>query len=150
MLTKHLTEEELQLYALNSSACEAAIESHVQLCEECKAKISSYQLLFTGIKEQPAPSFDFDLSKAVLSQLPLSVSTQKEKVFNPVYLLIAGAVLITGIAILLFNRYLPGLLVNILPLLLYLVVPSVIIMLVMLIIDMHKTYRKKMVSLDFY
>lgn len=150
MIRGHLTEEEIQLYALDSSACEAAIGDHVQLCENCKAKVSSYQLLFTGISRQPEPSFDFDLAEAVLSQLPVSVSRQKEKAFNPVYFLIIGGVLLIGVAISLFNRYVPGLIEGILPLLLYLIVPSVIIMLVILIIDMHKSYRKKMASLEFY
>lgn len=150
MIARHLTEEEIQLYALDSSSCAAAIGLHVHDCGECKAKVRSYQLLFTGIQEQPAPSFDFNLSEAVLAQLPLPVSTQKEKAFNPVYFLIAGGILLAGAAIYLFYHYVPGVVTTILPLLFYLIVPSVIIMLVLLIIDMQKSYRKKMASLDFY
>jgi hypothetical protein len=146
----HLTDEEIQLYALDSAACEAATGDHVQSCKDCREKVAGYRLLVTGIMQQPQPSFDFNLSEAVLSRLPASVSRQKEKAFNPVYLLIIGAVLLIAVTISLFNRYVPGLIEGILPLLLYLIVPSVIIMLVILIIDMHKSYRKKMTSLDFY
>jgi hypothetical protein len=150
MIARHLTEEEIQLYALDSRSCAAAIGLHVHTCEDCKAKVTAYQLLFAGIEEQPAPAFDFNLADAVLAQLPLAVSSPKEKAFNPFYFLIAGAVLLAGTAIFLFDRYVPGLLITIVPLFLYLIVPTVIIMLVMLIMEMQKSYRKKMASLDFY
>src|SRR6187402_2229048 len=68
MVIKHLTDDEVQQYAVDKSNSEKRIGEHIHLCEECRSKVEVYQLLITGIKPQPA--FDFDLSKIVLQQLP--------------------------------------------------------------------------------
>ena len=150
MITKHLSEEEIQQYALDSSACEAATGDHVRVCEDCKEKVAGYRLLVTGIRQQPQPSFDFNLSEAVLSKLPLSARKREVKELNPVYWLVLSGIVLVGATIYLFRRYAPGMFENIIPLLIYLIVPTVIIMLAILIIDMNRNYQKKMSSLDFY
>ena len=69
MNTKHLTDDELQQYALNSADCDSVITEHVHFCEDCKAAVESYRLLFTGISQQEVPAFDFNLSELVVMQL---------------------------------------------------------------------------------
>ena len=70
MVTKHLTDDEVQQIAVDKSNCEKRIVEHIHLCEECRSKVDVYQLLITEIKQQPKPAFDFDLSKMVLQQIP--------------------------------------------------------------------------------
>ena len=70
MVTKHLTDDEVQQYAIDKLNCEKRIVEHIHVCEKCRSKVEVYQLLITGIKQQSQPAFDFDLSKMVLQQLP--------------------------------------------------------------------------------
>src|SRR6187402_2659334 len=75
MVIKHLTDNEVQQYVVDKQCCEARIVEHFHLCGECRSKVEVYQLLITGIKQQPQPAFDFDLSKMVLQQLPSPKTT---------------------------------------------------------------------------
>ena len=80
MNTKHLTEEEVQTYAIEEAACDVDVRDHVQGCQHCRARVETYRMLITVIKEQPEPAFDFDLSELVLSRLPQTpAKTNKEK-----------------------------------------------------------------------
>ena len=72
MVIKHLTDDEVQQYAIDKRGCEKGIAEHIHLCEECRSKVEVYQLLITEIKQQSQPAFDFDLSKIVLQKLPSS------------------------------------------------------------------------------
>lgn len=149
MITKHLTDDEIQQYALHRLNCETKIVEHIQLCEECMAKAATYQLLFTSIKQQPEPAFDFNLSELVLAQL----SAPKPRVLPDnffVYLLASVTILFAGTLIYLFREYLANLFTGIPPLLIYLIVTTVITVLIVLGIDMYKSYQKKMSLLDFY
>jgi hypothetical protein len=148
MITKHLTEEEIQQYALDRSDCETKVIEHIHSCEECKLKAAAYQLLFTGIKEQPQPSFDFDLSELVLEQLRPSESKMPDSFL--VYLLSFVVILLAGTLLYIFRGYLLNLFVGITPLLIYLIVATAIIVLAALCVDMYKTYQRKMRQLDFY
>lgn len=67
----HPSEMELQQYALEPSGCNPETLEHMEACPRCRAEAAAYRLLFTGISEQPEANFDFDLSAAVLSRLPI-------------------------------------------------------------------------------
>ena len=149
MITKHLTEEEIQQYAFDQSSVGEEINKHVLLCEECSSRVESYQLLFTGLKDQPQPVFDFDLSELILSQLP----QPKPKVLPEnflLYLVIFIAIFSAGTVSYIFREYLLSLFAGITPFLIYLIGSTAIIILIGLIIDMYKNYQKKMNTLDFY
>ena len=148
MIIKHLTDEAVQQYALDSPGCEPKVIEHVQSCEECKLKVEAYQLLFTGIKEQPQPSFDFNLSELVLAQLCSSESRLPDSFL--VYSLAFVVILLAGTLSYVFRGYLLSLFVGISPLLTYLIATTAIIVLTALGADMYKTYQKKMRLLDFY
>lgn len=149
MITKHLTDEEIQEYPLDRLNAKPGIIEHAELCEECKKRIAAYQLLFTGIKEQPQPVFEFNLSELVVSKLP-----QPKPAYLPdnrfVYLLGFIAIILTGILSYIFRGYLLSLFSGITPFLIYLITTTVITILIVLIIDMYKNYQKKMSVLDFY
>ena len=70
MTTRHLSETELQQYALDGAAAPKEYSEHIAVCENCRAEAMTYRSLFAAIKEQPEPAFDFDIAGLVLSQLP--------------------------------------------------------------------------------
>jgi hypothetical protein len=149
MLTNHLTDDDIQQYALDGSNCEPEIIVHLQSCEACKARVATYQLLFSAIKEQPEPAFDFDFAGLVLAQLP-AVKSRSSQDNILVYLFLLVTVILTGTLVYLFREYLTDLFTGITSLLLYLIATTVITILSLLCIDMYKSYQKKMNALDFY
>ena len=68
-MTPHLTEEEIQLYAMVHQNAEPRIIDHIANCENCRERAAMYKFLFYEIKEQPAPVFDFDIAGLVLPAL---------------------------------------------------------------------------------
>jgi hypothetical protein len=66
----HPSEKEIQQYALDKSAADPEVIVHIQSCTICRSEVTTYQMLFSEIKEQPPVSFDFDLQKLVLAKLP--------------------------------------------------------------------------------
>jgi len=70
MKTTHLSEDEIQRYALAEHSRSAQSILHMEQCPQCRTAGLDYQLLFEDLKQQAAPAFDFDLADQVLSQLP--------------------------------------------------------------------------------
>lgn len=70
MKNRHVNDFEIQQYTFEQEACEPAIIKHIQSCEACKKNVEAYLSLSTTLKEQPAPTLDYDLAALVLEQLP--------------------------------------------------------------------------------
>ena len=149
MKTAHLTDDEIQQYALDSSTQERSLATHVHSCEECKARIANYQLLFSGMKEQPPASFDFNLAELVIAQLP-SAKTRPSRDNFFVYLFIISGTGLAGAGLYYFRSYIVSLFTSIAPLFIYLTITTVITLSIILGLDMYKNYQRKMRSLDFY
>src|SRR5579864_5679711 len=66
----HPSEKEIQQYVLDKMDSNPEIIAHINSCSACQAEVSTYQILFSEIKEQPSASFDFDVEELVLSKLP--------------------------------------------------------------------------------
>ena len=71
MKTIHPTDTEIQEYSLNANPG-SPIAAHIGHCRQCAVMVQQYQQLFEGIKQQPAPVFDFDLNQLVMQQLPVA------------------------------------------------------------------------------
>jgi hypothetical protein len=149
MVIKHLTDDEVQQYAVDKSNSEKRIGEHIHLCEECRSKVEVYQLLITGIKQQPQPAFDFDLSKMVLQQIPSSpkTTTANDKAIAWIFAFMGIAFL--GGTMYLFRSYF-DLFEGIRTIFIYLIAITAITVLVYLLADMYKKYRKEMKILDIY
>jgi len=148
MVTKHLTDDEVQQYAIDKLNCEKRIVEHIHVCEKCRSKVEVYQLLITGIKQQSQPAFDFDLSKMVLQQLP----SPKTSIANDNALIwIFGfmAIAFLGGAIYFFQSYF-DLFEGIKIIFIYLIVITAVTVLAYLFIDMYKKYKHGMKVLDLY
>jgi hypothetical protein len=141
MTRAHLTDDEVQQFVSDGSTGDPAIAAHIHICEECKAKVETYQLLFTGLKEQPSPVFDFDLEQLVMQRLQ---PARRVRIQLPVYWVAAIGLAFSGIIVFLFRDYLAianGLFV-------FLALISTIPVIVFLCTEMFNTYQKKMKLLE--
>lgn len=146
MVTKHLTDDEVQQYVVDKASCEKLIAEHIYLCEECRTKVEVYQLMIKAIKQQPQPTFDFDLSKMVLQQLPSPRNTiANDKALAWIFPFMGIAFL--GGVIYLFQSYF-DLFEGIKTIFIYLIAITAITVLVYLLIDMYNKYQKEMKVLD--
>jgi len=148
MTTKHLSEIETQQYALGKENCNTEIIDHIQKCEACRVKGEAYQLIFTKIKVQPKPVFDFNLTDLVMNQLP----QRKQKTsFENIALYITAfvSILIAGFAIYFYKSFLSTALTGITPIAVYLIITTLASLLIFLGIDMFAKYNKQMKILNF-
>src|SRR5512138_507586 len=107
-MLKHLSDDEVQLYVDDKKQCGMEVIQHIHSCEICKARVETYLLLIKGIQQQPQPSFDFDLSELVLSQLPPQpVKTSNDRSLSWIFISI-GISLIAGASIY-FSGYMSAL-----------------------------------------
>jgi hypothetical protein len=65
----HPSDEALQQYVLDPSACAPGEIDHIASCPNCREAVAAYRILADTLKELPAPVFDFDLASAVIVQL---------------------------------------------------------------------------------
>jgi hypothetical protein len=157
MIDKHLDDLDIQQFVLDKANCGLDVVAHMNQCSQCQTKVETYKLLFTEIKEQPKPVFDFDLSAAVLKQ----VTTKKSK-FSlnslPGYLVIFSALAAIGIPSYLyktkithfFKTYILGIASGISSVVIYLVIITFLIFLIFQFIEMYKKYQRKIDDLNFY
>jgi hypothetical protein len=149
MITRHLTDDEIQEFVLDPAVCKTGIAGHVRGCEQCRTKAVNYRLLVTGIKLQPPPVFDFNLAESVLAQLPAKkAGFRREELL--IYLVVFGGLVLAGMSFYVFRSYIGNILTGITPILIYLMAVTFLIILVMYVIDMHKNYQEKMNELDLY
>ena len=103
MITQHVSDPELQQYAMDKAACTAGSAQHIESCEACRAAAAVYRQLFADIQEQPKPVFDFDVSALVLRELPMPARRAlPEKAFN--YWLAGIVCCAIGIPLYLFRK----------------------------------------------
>ena len=148
MLTKHLTDDEVQLYVDDIKQCDVGIIEHVHLCEDCKSKVEVYQLLITSIRHQPSPSFDFDISELILQRLPSPKQKASDK--SLLWMLIFIGVAFVGVIAYYFQDSFAYLYDGISSTFIYLIVITVVTVLTGLFIDMYKKYNKEMKLLDSF
>jgi len=148
MVIKHLTDDEVQQFVVDKQHCEVKIVEHIHSCEMCRAKVEVYQLMIKGIKQQPQPAFDFELSEMVLQQLPSPRTTiANDKTLILVFGFMGIAFL--GGVIYLFQSYF-DLFEGLKTIFIYLIAITAVTVLVYLFIDMYKKYRQGMKVLDLY
>ncbi len=147
MIKNHLSEIDLQQYALSPAESEPDLISHISICSSCKQKAETYQQLFSAIEQQAAPFFDFDLENIVLSQI-----APNRRVSNSVFyvwLLILPAGLFISVLGWFFGDYLVNLITAISSMALYLLLTITATFLSFQAFDMYKKYRKQMDALNY-
>jgi hypothetical protein len=147
MNTEHLSEQEIQQYALDNDSCEKKIRQHVGVCQYCREKIQNYQLLFTAIKAQPPAAFNFNLADSVLEKLP-----QPKKSFDLFFdsIILWLAILCMSLVIYLFRSHLLYLFSNIALFSICLIITGQLTVLAFLCIENYITFLKKMKKLNYH
>jgi hypothetical protein len=148
MKLNHLSEIQIQQYALDKTNCEADLIEHIWSCESCKARTANYRLLFIELKEQPKPVFDFNAADLVLAMLPKS---KKAAVRNShwVYVLVFAAFGSIGTPLYLFREDIRKMLDNTLPAAIYLVVTTALLILVFQGIEIFRKYKRQLNALNY-
>jgi hypothetical protein len=148
MTDKHLSEDAIQQYVLDKPGCEPGITGHVEACEHCRTSVATYESLFSGVRQQSKPEFDFDLSGLVLAQLP-----RRKPRFAPgivlaplLALTICGA---AGVPLYLFRKDLSWLFAGVLPMAMYLILITAVTFLAFQLMEMVRKYRKQMKALNY-
>lgn len=144
MSSRHLDDEVLQQLALNKAG--EGDHAHLDQCAECREKMEGYRQLFTAIREQDKPSFDFDLAGTVMAQLPAKRVHQptKKPILLPVFLIIVTIAALYFI----FRNRLDQLFSDISPIAIAVLITSISSLLLLLLIDMFREYRTKMQQLN--
>lgn len=148
MVKKHLTDDEVQQYALDKFNCEKRIVEHIHLCEECTSKVEVYQLLVTGIRQQPQPAFNFNLSELVVQQLPSPKEKTSDRLLLWVLLFIGVGFI--GTILYYFEGSFVYLFRGIAAIFIYLIIITALTVITGLFIAMYKKYDSEMKLLDSY
>jgi hypothetical protein len=147
MKNKHLTDEEIQNYALDAGHCSESSAAHIQQCGHCRQQVRYYERLIEGIKTQPKELFNFDLSALVMEQL----SQSRPAYDTPLgYIMAVLMVMMAGVVGYTFGNSLVGLFMLVQPLLIALVIITALGLMVFLGADMYNRYKAQMKSLSIY
>jgi hypothetical protein len=157
MIDNHLADVDIQQYVLDKANCKMNIITHMHDCEYCKEKAETYKLIFSEIKQQPKPAFDFNLSAAVLKQI--SIEKPKFSLNSlPGFLTILSALAAIGVPsylfkakiIYFFKTYILGITSGISSIVIFLIVITFLIFLIFQSVEMYGRYRQKNNALNFY
>ena len=148
MVIKHLTDDEVQQYAVDKSNSEKRIGVHIHLCEECRSKVEVYQLLITGIRQQSQPAFNFNLSELVVQHLPSPKEKASDRLLLWVLLFIGIGFI--GAIFYYFEGSFVYLFSGIATIFIYLMIITALTIIAGLFIAMYKKYDSEMKLLDSY
>ena len=148
MVIKHLTDDEVQQYAVDKSNSEKRIGEHIHLCEECRSKVEVYQLLITGIRQQPQPAFNFNLSELVVQQLPSPKEKTNDRLL--LWVLVFIGIGFIGTIFYYFEGSFAYVFSGIASIFIYLMIVTALTVIAGLLITMYKKYDTEMKLLDSY
>ena len=143
MKAKHLSDNELQQYVSDQAACKSSVIEHINSCESCRIKAETYQILFSGIQQQPKPAFDFNLADLVMAQLE---QPKRSYSTNTLAVYLFWSIGTTAVLILcfLFHDYLSGLFIRYSNLLLYLFLATTLVVFLFQCVEIYRKYQKQL------
>jgi hypothetical protein len=144
----HPSEKEIQQFAIDKSGCDVTVISHIESCVECTSEVSGYRLLFTEIKHQNNPAFDFDLSALVISQLPTATKRLSADEFISGFLIFFISCFV-AIPVCLFNKYILNMFGDISPFFIYAIIGSATVIVIYKTLALYRKYQKQMQLLNF-
>jgi len=95
MINEHLSEEELQTFAMEQQSRDEKMIQHIESCTSCREQIAVYKVILSGIKEQPAVSFNFDITDIIINQLQPVKTKASASIFSSVIPGLFAAMLVT-------------------------------------------------------
>jgi hypothetical protein len=144
----HPSEKEIQQYTMTKLDSSPDVIAHIDSCPDCQAEVSIYQLLFSGIKEQPTAAFDFDLKELVLSKLPKTNTGLSTDDMIAGFLVVFTCFCI-GIPVYIFRKIILNTFIDIPPIFIYSIIISTTVILIIKILSLYKKYLKQMHLLNF-
>lgn len=148
MTGEHISDNDIQQYVLDKINCTNATIEHVDMCPGCKAKADTYQLMFSAIKQQSKPTFEFDLTGLVLSRLTDQepANSNATSLVWPLAFIGVCSICVTGY---LFGQHLINMFLSISAISMYLVFTAAITLICFQAIEMIRKYKRKIDKLDF-
>lgn len=143
MLKGHLSDEQIQLLAMDSTGNGAA---HAANCPDCKTRLENYKLLIQAIEKEEAPAFGFDLAAAVVAEI--EASPAKPKTNGLWWLCIITIAVILVAAGIYFGDYMTEFYAGIKSLGFYFIAITSVILVIVLAIAQYKTYQQKFKMLE--
>jgi hypothetical protein len=144
----HPSEKEIQQYSLAKFDSSPEVIAHIDSCPYCQVEVSTYQLLFSEIKEQPAPVFDFDLQELVLSKLSKTDGRLSMEDIIAGFLIVFSCSCI-AIPVYIFRKIILNTFIDIPPVFIYSIIVSTTVILIIKILSLYKKYLKQMHLLNF-
>jgi hypothetical protein len=148
MTNSHPKEKEIQEYVLDRYSCSADLIGHIESCDVCKEEVRAYSILFTELKHEPAPSFEFDLSRLVIPLLPTPEPLMKTDRFIFGFLVIFACLCIS-VPVYVFWQNILYMFSDIPVYFIYVIIGSTTIILLVRILTMFKKYQNQMRILNF-
>jgi len=148
MNTIHLTEEMLQLVAIEGIEKHSSAKEHLRECPSCEAQVKMISQMIESVESLPAATFQFNLTDIVMESLPersTEIQAKKRAISgNLVVILVFISALILCY---LFRKQL--LYISKIPneITLFLITISGLVLLFLLIADMVREYDKKIEKL---
>jgi len=149
MTSEHPSEAMLQQFALNARECSKETATHIEQCKSCQADVAIYQLMFSEIKQQPQPAFDFDVTGVVMPQVQALKKSPVKDSFSTNFITVAICC-IAVVPLYLFRRNILFIFSGISSLFIYVSVACTIAILAYSIFKMYKRYQQKMQAINFY
>ena len=144
MSDQHPTEKEIVQFALDKDNCESDVVEHINVCEKCRTKAETFRITFEGMKNLPAPAFDFDLSALVMERIEV-----KKAGYSVTDMLIYSISALAAISlILIFFKYLTPIFSQFTVMGTGLVIVTTLMISVFLLLESYKKYRRQMNKLD--
>lgn len=149
MKQEHLSENELQQFALEQPEADHELATHVYACATCAAAVANYRAMFAALSTMEKPAFNFDLEKQVLAALPISTTP---KAGFPWSLLVISTIAVALLAIPFFvmNSFFINLFRTIPAFILYLMVAIAFSIVILQCREILASYREKMRLLNLY
>jgi hypothetical protein len=147
MKTRHLTEKEIQEYAINPDKRDPIISEHLHSCESCKIKAANYETLFSSIRQQAKPAFEFDLAGLVLTQIEVKRPVASRP---PVVDYLIGTIALTLLAapFYIYRDLLSKIFEGTSVVVLYLIITTAITIIIFQIFMLYHKYQRQMNALD--
>ena len=144
----HLSEINLQDYALGIGGDNPGIRQHLETCQVCKSRAANYRLTFSGIHLQEQALPDMDLQAMVLSKInPSPAKSSQDNIYG--YML-AFFLVFGGIPLYLLRGYFVTFLTGISITVLFSIIAGTSLVLIFRITAMYKDYQEKIKGLNYY
>ena len=147
MNSEHLTEEEIQQYALDKTKCDVYMQQHVASCERCGAQVNTYAALYAGLQEVEKPSFEFDVAALIQSQIQPKPKAVRP---YPMYLLALVGIGLVSLLLYLLRHYILQIFAGFSFILVLLLVITALAIVIFQGVDIYRKYQQKINELNFY